>query len=61
VPWHLTEATSITHADALLGRFEDRPTDSPEQLAEKTTLRAKFAAYELGDGVVADLRADRDA
>ena len=61
VPDSLTEATSITHADALLGRLEDSPDDTPKQLADKTTLRAKFAAYELGDGFVADLRADRDA
>lgn len=61
VPDSLTEATMITHADALLGRFEASADDTPEQQAAKAKLRTRFAVYELGEGFVDDLRADRDA
>jgi hypothetical protein len=60
-PGKYTEEPITTHADALLQLLEDQATDTPEQLAGKAALRAKFIAYEMPADFVEDLRADRDA
>ncbi len=61
VPDNTSESARLTHADSLLTRLEDQPGDSPETLAGKASLRAKFVAYELPVDFVEDLRADLDA
>ena len=66
-PADYTESVVTTHADSLLKLLEDNTApvadggDTPEQLAAKAALRAKFIAYELPADFVEDLRADRDA
>ena len=60
-PGDYTENTATTHADALLTLLEDKPTDTPAQLAEKAALRGRFTDYEMDPGFVAALRTDRDA
>lgn len=55
------ETPVTTHADALLQLLEDQDEDTPEELADKAALRAKFIAYEMPADFVEDLRADRDA
>lgn len=62
-----SEIPVTTHADSLLKHLEDdaRPADqggnTPDQLAAKAALRARFIAYEIAADFVEDLRADRDA
>lgn len=66
-PLTSVETPITTHADSLLKLLEDdtRPVadggDTPDKLAAKAALRAKFIAYELPADFVEDLRADRDA
>jgi hypothetical protein len=66
-PGTSVETTVTTHADSLLKLLEDdtRPVadggDTPEKLAAKAALRAKFIAYEIAADFVEDLRRDRDA
>ncbi|MES2477370.1 MAG: hypothetical protein V4640_16405 [Verrucomicrobiota bacterium] len=55
------ETPITTHADALLDLLENKPTDTPAQLAAKAALRARFVTYELPADFVTDLRTDRDA
>lgn len=61
LPDEPTHQAIKTHADSLLARLEDRPTDTPAILAEKAALRAKFIQQFIPADFVQDLRADRDA
>ena len=61
LPGEPTASNIKTHADSLLARLEDTPTDAPAQLAEKAALRAKFIGKLIPADFVEDLRADRDA
>ena len=60
-PAEPTASNLKTHADSLLARLENAPTDTPAQLAEKAALRAQFIAKLIPADFVHDLRADRDA
>ena len=60
-PAEPTASNLKTHADSLLARLEDSPTDTPAQLVEKAALRAQFIAKLIPADFVHDLRADRDA
>ncbi len=55
------ETPVATHADNLLNLLADAATDTPEKLAAKAALRAKFVSYEIAADFVEDLRADRNA
>lgn len=67
VPASRAESELVTHAEALLKLLEDNTApvadggDSPDQLAAKADLRAKFTGYEMAADFVEDLRADREA
>ena len=61
LPAEPTASNLKTHADSLLTRLEDAPTDTPAQLAEKAALRAQFISKLIPTDFVQDLRADRDA
>ena len=60
LPSEPTASNIKTHADSLLTRLEDAPTDTPAQLCEKATLRAQFTSKLIPTDFVQDLRADRD-
>ena len=61
LPGETTESSIKTHADSVLARLEDAHADTPDQLAEKAALRARFIGKLTPADFVEDLRADRDA
>ncbi len=66
-PANYSEATAVTHAEALLKILEnnDKPVseggDTLEQKAAKAALRTKFIGFEITADFVQDLRADLKA
>ena len=61
VPEEDSESAATAHAEHLLTLLEDKPGDTPAQLAAKAALRTRFTDYEMDPGFVALLRATRNA